>query len=190
MAAVEQSTAKADFSFLEADNAAPSAEALRILVQRIAEIEQKLNTICPPGIYQQTGAKKYECLPERIQYFEQRLASLPIWEHVHFLHWLGGLYRQRREELTHAVSQQLIEAESNLKTMGGYPFPISPLTIPLKVIFDELQTPLNTGTLTSRGAIPVPGYPQPVNMYIFLGNYADGWQRLEALGGLIEESTS
>jgi hypothetical protein len=182
---VSQIAGQIDWSPFDAEGT-PGPDAVRALVERIDMIEQKLNSLCPVGVYQQTGAK-FECTADRIPMYETRLSTLSLWEHVQFLHWLRGLYRRRRDELAHAISQQLMEAES-LGTLDGQPFPIGPLTMPLKALHDELVASLTTGGLTSRGAVPVPGYPQPVNMYLYMTQYTNAWQRLEALARLIEKA--
>ena len=181
--AVEQAAGQTDFSVLELGGSAPP-EAIRALVRQVDEIERRLKTICPTGIYQQTG-ETFDCVIDRIATYEQRLSTLSLWERIHFFHWLRDQYRQRREQLAHAVRQQLAEAEL-LKTIDGHPFPIAPLTLPLKAILEELKASLASGTLSSRGSIPVPGYPQSVNTYLFMGQYANAWHRLEALGQYVE----
>ena len=106
---------------------------------------------------------------------------------MHFFHWLRGQYRQRREQLAHAASEQLAQAD-DLKTIDGHAFPTSPLTLPLKAILEEINASLAMGGLSSRSALPVPGYPESVNTYLFMGHYANAWQRLEALGKFIERT--
>ncbi len=183
--AVEQAAAQTDFSVLELGGSTPP-EAIRALARKVDEIERRLETICPAGIYQQTGAA-FEGTPDHIATYEQRLSTLSLWDQVNFFHWLRGQYRQRRDQLTHAVQQQLAEAQP-FHTIDGHPFPIAPLTQPLKAILEELGASLASGRLSSRDSIPVPGYPESVNTYLFMGQYADGWRRLEALGQYIERA--
>jgi len=182
---VEQAAAQADFSLLESGGDVPP-EAVRTLVRRVDEIERRLSTICPTGVYQQTGAT-FDCTTDSIAAHEQELPSLSLWEKLHFYHWLRGQYRQRRDQLAHAVRQQLAEAKA-LKTLDGHPFPIAPLSQPLKTIVEELGTPPISVGLSSRGAIPVPGYPQSVNTYIFMAQFSNAWQRLEMLGQYVERA--
>jgi len=184
---VERVAAQTDLSALELGGSAPP-ETIRRLVCQVDEIERRLGTICPAGVYQQTGAT-CDCTTDRIAAYEPRLSTLSLWEQVHFFHWLRSQYRNRRDQLAHAVRQQLSEAEA-LKTIDGHPFPIAPLTQPLKAILEELGASPASGVLSSRGAIPLPGYPQSVNTYIFMGQYASAWQRLEALGQLVERALS
>jgi len=183
--AVEQAAAQADLSVLELGGGAPP-KAVHRLVCKIDGIEDRLKTICPPGVYQQTGAF-FDCTADQIATFEQRLAQLSLWEQIHFLHWLRDQYRQRRDQLTRAVGQQLAEAET-LKAVDAQPFPIAPLTQPLKAISQELKASLASGGLSSRGSIPVPGYPESFNTYLFMGQYANAWHRLEALGQYVERA--
>jgi hypothetical protein len=183
--AVEHDAAQADFRVLKLGGDAPS-ESVRALVHQIDEIERRLKIICPPGIYQQTG-ETFECTTDHIATYEGHISTLSLWHQVHFYHWLRGQYRQRRDQLSHAVSQQLAEAEI-LKTLDGQPFPIAPLTQPLKAIAEELKASLASGSLSSRGAISLEGYPQSVNTYLFMGQYANAWHRLEALGQYVERA--
>ena len=158
----------------------PDRDDIRALVRQIGEIERRLSTICPPGIYQQTGAA-FECTTDQIAAIEQKLNALSLWEQVHFFHWLREQYRQRRDQLANAVAQQLVEA-STLGTVGGHPFPVAALTQPLKAIAEEVKSTLSAGAMSSRGAIPVPGYTHPTNVFLFMGQYANAWQRLTRLG--------
>lgn len=89
--------------------------------------------------------------------------------------------------MSHAVAQQLAEAEA-LKTIDGFLFPIAPLTQPLKTISQELKASLASGGFSSRGSIPVPGYPEGFSTYLFMGQYANAWHRLEALGQYVERA--
>lgn len=184
---VERIAGQTDFSAVELGGNAPS-ETIRRLVRQIDEIEHRLSSICPTGIYQQTGAV-FDCTTDHIGAYEPRLSTLSLWQQVHFYHWLRSEYRNRRDQLAHAVRQQLTDAEA-LKTIDGQPFPIAPLTQPLKAILEELNASPASGALSSRGAIPLPGYPQSVNTYIFMGQYANAWHRLEALGQLVERALS
>jgi hypothetical protein len=118
---------------------------------------------------------------------EQQVSTLSLWEQVHFYHWLRDQYQQRRDQLAHAVRQQLADAQP-LKAIDDHPFPIAPLTQPLKAIQEELSASLASGGLSSRDSIPVPGYPESVNTYLFMGQYANGWHRLETLGQYIERA--
>lgn len=183
LGAAEQAAQHADWSVLDVGGGI-SPENLRALARQIAIVEGNLGKVCPPGTYRGTG-EKFECITDRIATYEKRLNELPLWEHVNFLHWLREQYRQRREQLAHAIQQELAEAES-LKIIDGCPFPIAPLTMPLKAILEEMVATLVSGGLSSRGAIPVPGFPQSVNTYIYMGQYANAWSRLEALGQYVE----
>jgi len=183
--AVEEIAAGADFSVLDLGGDAPP-ETVRALVGQVDEIERRLNAICPAGIYQQTGAT-FDCTTDHIATYEQRLSTFSLWHQVHFLHWLRDQYRQRRDQLSHAIGQQLAEAEA-LKTIDGHPFPVAPLTLPLKAMAEELKASPVSGALSSRGAIPMPGYPQSVNTYLFMGQYGNAWHRLEALGQYVERA--
>lgn len=176
--AVEQAAEQADFSALELGGSTPP-ETVRALARQVDQVERSLETICPPGVYQQTGAV-FECTADHIATLEQRISSLSLWEQVHFYHWLRDQYQQRRDQLAHAVRQQLADAQP-LKTLVDHPFPIAPLTQPLKAIQEELGASLASGGLSSRDSIPIPGYPQNANTYLYMGQYADGWHRLEAL---------
>ncbi len=185
LAAVGQTAQVADFAVLKLGGETP-ADSIQTLVKQIAQIEAALEKICPVGVYQQHGAE-FTAVPEHIASLESRLASLSLWEQVHFLHWLRRQYRQRSEQLSHAVQEQLREAET-LKSIEGRPFPIAPLTLPLKTILHELTTTPAVAGHSSRGAILIAGYPYSFSTYLFMGQYSHGWQRLEKLGELIERA--
>ncbi|MBK8988200.1 MAG: hypothetical protein IPM39_19395 [Chloroflexi bacterium] len=173
----------ADFSVLKLGGQTPP-ESIRSLAQQIAQVEAALSKICPSGVYQQSGAEFNGAL-NKVNEYEQRLFSLPLWEQVNFLYWLREQYQQKREQLIHAVREQLREAEG-LKVIGERPFPIAPLTMPLKTIQQELSaTPAMAGR-SSRGAVAIPGYPQSFSTYLFMGQFAHAWGRLEKIGYLIE----
>lgn len=185
MEKVEEIAARADFSVLEQGGAAPPS-AIAALARHIAEMEGLLQGICPPGVYQQTGAS-YDIVVDQIGSREQRILTAPLWEQVHFYHWLRGQYRQRREQLAHAVADQLAQAAS-FETSDGHPFPTAPLTMPLKAIQEEINASLAMGGLSSRSALLAPGYPQSVTTYLFMGQYANAWYRLEALGKFVDRA--
>ena len=182
---VEQIVAKADFAVLEQGGAAQPA-AIATLSRQVAEVEQLLQTICPAGVYQQSGAS-FEATSDQITNYEGRLTTFSLWQQVQFLAWLREQYRQRRQQLAHAINEQLGQAES-LKTLAGQPFPIAPLTMPLKAILEEMNAPVSAGGHSSRGAIPVLGYLQSVNNYLVVGQLANAWQRLERLGDYVDRT--
>lgn len=182
---VEQTIAKADFAVLEQGGAAQPA-TITALTRQADEIERLLQTICPPEVYQQTGAS-FETTPDQIANYENPLTALSLWQQVQFLAWLREQLRQRRQQLAHAINEQLGQAES-LNTLAGQPFPISPLTMPLKAILEEMNAPISGGGLSSRGAIAVPGYLQSVNSYLVVGQFANAWQRLEKLGDYVDRT--
>ncbi len=187
LATAEQLADQADFSVLDVGGGV-QPDTLTALVRTVSRIEGVLQTICPAGVYQQTGAS-FEAGVDQIATREQRLQTYSLWEQVHFYHWLRGQYRQRRDQLAHAVSEQLAQAD-DLKSVDGQPFPTSPLTLPLKAILEEITASLAMGGLSSRSALPVPGYPQSVNTYLFMGEYANAWYRLEALSKFVERTQS
>jgi len=182
---IEQIGAEMDFSVLDLGGSAPPATVTK-LARQVAEVERLLQAICPPGVYQQTGAP-FEASVDAIATYEQQLTAWSLWRQVHFFHWLREQYGRRREQLAHAVSDQLAQADG-YKTIDGNPFPIAPLTMPLKAIREEVTASPATGGLSSRSALPVEGYPQSVNTYIFMVQYANAWHRLEGLGRYVERS--
>lgn len=182
---VEQIVARTDFTVLDQGGTAEPA-AIAALARQVDEIEVLLQKICPPGVYDQSGAF-FQATPDQIASYEGRLPSLSLWERTQFLAWLREQLRQRRQQLAHAINEQLGQAES-LKTLAGQPFPISPLTMPLKAILEEMNAPISGGGLSSRGAIPVPGYLQSVNNYLVVEQFANAWQRLEKLGDCVDRT--
>jgi len=184
---VEQAVTKTDFSSVFAQGGETPPEVIRALVGQIQEIEERLQKICPPGIYQQTGAPPTAFSTERLAKIEGELGQYALWREVHFYSWLRDQYRQRRTELANAIAQQLAEAQP-FSTVEGYPFPIAPLTQPLKAIQEEVQAAPSFGGRSSRNAVSLPGYPHSVSTYLFMGKYTEAWERLEALGKCIERA--
>jgi hypothetical protein len=182
---VDEIITKADFAVLDQGGEALSAN-IATLVRQVADVEQQLQKVCPPGVYQQSGAI-FECTPDQITNYEGRLTTLSLWQQVRFLAWLREQLRQRRQQLAHAINEQLGQAES-LKTLTGQPFPVAPLTMPLKAILEEMNAPIAGGGLSSRGVIPASGYPQSVNNYLVVGQYADAWQRLDKLNDYVDRT--
>lgn len=187
LAAVEQAAAQADFSSVFEQGGETPPEVIQALISQIQEIEARLQQICPAEIYQQTGVPPTPFTTERLAKIEEQLSRFSLWQEVRFYSWLRDQYRQRRDELANAVSQQLAEAQA-LKTAEGYPFPIAPLTQPLKAIQEEVLAAPTAGGRTSRNAIELPGYPHSVSTYLFMGDYTDAWERLEALGQYVERA--
>ena len=74
--AVEQAAAQADLSVLELGGSTPP-ETIRALVCQVDQIERGLENICPPGVYQQTGAD-YECTTDHIAVVEQQVSTLSL----------------------------------------------------------------------------------------------------------------
>jgi hypothetical protein len=184
--AVEQEAKQADFSVLKQGGSTPP-EAIHKLAQQIDKIERLLNKICPPSIYQQTGEINLNFTTDHLAAYEQRLNTFSLWETIHFYHWLREQFNQRRQQLGHAINQQLAEAE-RLNTIDGHPFPTAPLTMPLKTILNEVNATLGAGGLSSRGFIEVPGYPQSVNTFLFMEQFGNAWQRLETLRQYVERA--
>lgn len=182
--ALEQAAKKADFSVLDAGANTPASSILN-LVKAIADIENTLQSICPPGIYQQSG-ETFDANTSAIAIYEQHLMTYSLWKQVHFFHWLRQQYRQRCDQLAHAIQEQLAQSNS-LQTIDGQPFPISPLTIPLKSMLEELTAAASSG-LTLRNVVPVPGYPDRFRTYIYMRQYDNAWHRLDALSKFVERA--
>lgn len=182
---IEQIVARMDFTVLDQGGTAEPA-AIAVLARQVDEIEVLLQKICPPGVYDQSGAF-FQTTPDQIASYEGRLPSLSLWERTQFLAWLREQLRQRRQQLAHAINEQLGQAES-LKTLAGQPFPISPLTMPLKAILEEMNAPIAGGGLSSRGVIPMLGYLQSVNNYLVVGQFANAWRRLEKLDDYVDRT--
>lgn len=181
---VEAAAAQANFMALKAGGALQ--ESFTQLVRQVDAVERGLQTIAPASVYQQTGEAPAFQIDALATYVGQ-LQTDSLWRQVHFYAWLRGELQRRTAEIAHAVQEQMAQAQG-LKTVDGRPFPIAPLTQPLRAIQEELRAAPGSGGLSSRNALPVPGYQASIATYLYMKEYANAWRRLEALSKFVERA--
>jgi hypothetical protein len=107
-----------------------------------------------------------------------------------FLAWLKRTFLTTRDELIEEIDQLLVKA-GDLDTAEGHPFPVAPVTLPLKAIKSELENAVMgtaaAGTQTRMAAIPVATYTLMIDQYLVNSQYELAWKRLDALADLISE---
>lgn len=156
------------------------------LVRDIDEIESLILGVCPLDIGEQSH-QPFDCSATQILSYENRFPLLSLWEKISFLDWLKKNFLKERNGLILEIDKLLMEAASLEKTEGE-PFPIAPVTLPLKAIKSELENvagPTGPGTTTRRATIPVGDYNLLIDQYLVGSKYDSAWKRLEALRGLV-----
>ena len=130
----------------------------------------------------------FDCSPARILSFENRYATLSLWERVAFLSWLKKTFLETRDEMIDEIDQLLTEAGS-LDQAEGARFPVAPVTLPLKAIKSELENAakglIAPGTRTQMATIPVASYVLLIDQYLVNSQYEHAWKRMDALKDLI-----
>jgi len=178
-----------DFSVLEATTFGAEVEdRFRRLVRDIADAERLILSVCPLEIGEQS-LKRFDCSPVAIPTFETRYTSLSLWERVSFLAWLKKTFLSARDELLQEIDDLLAEAAA-LETVDGEPFPIGPVTLPLKAIKNELENTVKgttQGSQTRMATIPAAPYTLLIDQYLVSSKYDNAWKRMEALRGLVEK---
>jgi hypothetical protein len=178
-----------DFTVLEATTLGAEVEdRFRRLVRDIADAERLILSVCPLEIGEQS-LKRFDCAPSAVLNFETRYSGLSLWEKVSFLAWLKKAFLSARNELLDDIEDLLAEA-AKLETAEGEPFPIAPVTLPLKAIKNELENAVKgatQGSQTRMAIIPVAPYTLLIDQYLVNSKYDNAWKRLEALRGLVEK---
>ena len=86
---------------------------------------------------------------------------------------------------------QLLEEARKLDVAEGQPFPIVPVTLPLKAIKSELENavkgPTPAGSQTRMATIPVANYVLLIDQYLVNSQYESAWKRMDALNDLISK---
>ena len=75
-----------------------------------------------------------------------------------------------------------------MKLVSGKPFPIVPLTLPLKAIQNELENALKgvgSPSMTRMATIKAGNYTLLIDQYLVDSKYESAWERLSALGDLV-----
>ena len=183
----EKRLKKIDFSLLSAmDIASLSDKHFQTLVKDIAEIENYITKICPLEIGE-TDLKPFECSTAQIEWYENRFNALSLWEKVSFLSWLKSKFIIERDDLIQEIDDLLTVAVP-LELAEGKPFPIAPLTLPIKAIKNELQNTIKGaegGSKTLMATIKVDNFTLLIDQYLVGSKYNSAWKRMEALRDLI-----
>ena len=172
---------------LTADIDGLTEESLKKVVGQIFDIEAFIVDVCPLDIGETT--REFDCSPARILSYESRYASLSLWEKVAFLAWLKKTFIETRDEMIEEIDHLLNEA-GQLDTADGEPFPVAPVTLPLKAIKAELENAVKgpaAGTQTRMATIPVASYTLMIDQYLVNSQYEHAWKRMDALKDLISK---
>lgn len=160
--------------------------SLKTVVAQILDIEERILGVCPLEIGE--TALTFDCSPARILSYENRYAMLSVWDRVAFLTWLKKTFLETRDEMIGEIDQLLTEA-ATLDEAEGHPFPVAPVTLPLKAIKSELENavkgPAPVGTQTRMATIPVAVYSLMIDQYLVNSQYEHAWKRMAALKDLI-----
>lgn len=178
-----------DFSHLTASDVdSLSDDSFRKLVKEITDVESQLIGVCPLDIGEQTH-QPFDCSPARIIAFETRFNDLSLWEKVSFLSWFKNTYRGARDEMLQEIKELLAGANA-LETARGEPFPVAPLTLPVKAIKSELESAVKGaagGSRTRMAIIRVAEYTLLIDQYLVDSKFDCAWKRLDALRELISD---
>ncbi|MDY0059829.1 MAG: hypothetical protein RBU45_08475 [Myxococcota bacterium] len=173
---------------LTADINGLTEASLKTVVAQILEIEARILDVCPLEIGETT--LDFDCSPALILSFENRYSALSLWERVAFLGWLKKTFLKTRDEMIDEIEHLLTEA-ATLDLADGSPFPVAPVTLPLKAIKSELENAVKgaaaAGTQTRMATIPVASYTLMIDQYLVNSQYEHAWKRMDALKDLISE---
>jgi len=175
-----------DFKILIAPsvNSLPE-DAFAGLVAQVLQVENLIIKVCPLDI----GSKNvgFDCVAAQIGQFERKYNSLSLWRKVSFLSWLKKQFLSKREILLSEINR-IIKDSNDLKLVSGKPFPIVPLTLPLKSIQNELENALKgvgSPSMTRKATIKAGNYTLLIDQYLVDSKYESAWERLSALGDLV-----
>lgn len=184
----ESQIEKVSSDYLTADIYGLTEGALKTVVGQILDIEEHILGVCPLEIGQAT--LDFDCSPARIPSYESRFANLSLWERMAFLAWLKKTFLETQGEMISEIDDLLTEAAA-LDKAEGQPFPVAPVTLPLKAIKSELETAVNSfgaaGTQTRMATIPVAKYTLMIDQYLVNSQYEQAWNRMDALKDLISK---
>lgn len=170
---------------LTADIDGLTEESLKMVVAQILDIEERILGVCPLEIGETT--LDFDCSPARILSYENRYAKLSLWDRVAFLSWLKTAFLATQSEMIDEIDGLLVEAGA-LDTAEGQPFPIAPITLPLKAVRSELERALQgvqLGSHTNYADITVQGDRLRIDQHLVDSKYDRAWQRLNLLKDLI-----
>ena len=173
---------------LTADIDSLTEESLKTVVAQVLDIEERILGVCPLEIGE--TALVFDCSTARILSYETRYSTLSLWERVAFLAWLMKTFLETRDEMIEEIDHLLGEA-ATLDEAEGHPFPVAPVTLPLKAIKSELENAVNgpaaAGTQTRMATIPVASYTLMIDQYLVNSQYEYAWKRMDALKDLISK---
>ena len=184
----EQKIGALDFSVADAGDASVELAGLRPLVKGIADAEQLLIRVCPIDIGE--AEPEFRCSSEQIAHYEARYAGLSLWEKTSFLDWLRRELLATRQEIIEEIDGILGEAAA-LSVVEGMPFPVAPLTLPLKAVRLELEDAVKgpgQGSQTRRPVIQAGSYGLLIDQYLAQPRYEDAWKRMRALRQLVDRA--
>jgi len=176
----EEMAARMQFNFIESDDINKSA--FEKLVQDIYEFEALIKKISPLDPNQ-----PFNLTSDQVKKYEDGYTNLSLWEKIHFLGWLRNQYIEKRNQIRASIDSQLAEAVNYAKIQGK-PFPTAPITQPLRLIQNEVESPIAGGTQTSMGSLKFPEFPIGISAYFLAGQYTEGWRRLEKLESLASKN--
>ena len=150
-------------------------DSYKKLVKDVYAFEDTIKRICPLDPYQ-----SFSLSTEQIKSYQDNYTNLSLWEKVHFLRWLRSQYIDKQNHILATIDKQLEEVP-NYKYYEDKPFPTAPLTQALRLIQNEVQTPITGGTQTSMGLLEIPDYPLKISQYFVANQYVEGWKRMDKL---------
>lgn len=183
----EQLIQQVSVDHLTADIDDLADESLKKVVAQVYETEKRILGVCPLEIGE--TALDFDCSPALILSYENRYSKLSLWQRVAFLAWLKETFLETRDEMIEEIDHLLTEA-ATLDESDGHPFPVAPVTLPLKAIREELENTIKglaASASRSRAAIPVLSYAQPIDQYLIGSHYEHAWKRMDALKDLISK---
>lgn len=186
LAEAEKIASNMDFSLLSSDDSEITEDDIanfRKVITDYYRFEQTLLKICPMDPNQSFAFSEHQ-----IKFFQEKYSTLPFWEKVHFLRWLRREHVKKRDEILRSIDEQLADA-MEYTTVCGKPFPIAPLTLPLKSIKNEISSPISGSSQTTMDHLPIPDLPQKINQYFLMGKYEEAWRRLSKLAELSSKTS-
>ena len=166
-----------DFSFINEEE--PNIDAFVKMIKEVYKFDLTLQKIAPDD-----PTKPFDISDDRIKKYQEQYNTLSFWEKIHFLLWLQGTFTKKRDEIIMGIDEQIADASKDLSLVIGKPFPIAPVTQPLKSIKEELQAALSGRIGTMREYIGLPEYSLAISNYLIQGNFDYAWNRLKQLGEL------
>ena len=178
----EEMTSSMQFTFLENDEL--DELAFIKLVQGIYAFETLINKIAPIDPHQ-----TFSISEDQVKKYEDGYATLSLWEKIHFLGWLRDQYIDKSNQIRSGIDSQLSDVVGYAKILDK-PFPTTPITQPLRLIQNEVKSPIIGGTQTSMGSLKFQDFPVRISDYFLGGQYTEAWRRLEKLESLASKTGS